>query len=172
MLEIKNAKLRKLEEQDLLQVLEWRNHEDIRKWMVNTSQITYEDHKLWFERNKNRVDRFFCIFEYNEQAQGYISFQIIENSSAYEWGFYIKPNAEKGMGQLLGQAAIQYAFDVLDIQKIFGQVLAFNEKSIIFHQRLGFQQEGLLRQQFKDSRGEFDIFQFGLLKSEWLERSR
>ena len=170
MLDLQKAKLRKLEEKDLVQVLEWRNHDEIRKWMVNTSKIAYEDHKMWFERNKSRTDRFFCVFEYNEQPQGYISFQSIENSSAYEWGFYIKPDAEKGMGKILGQAAIQYAFDVLGIQKIFGQVLAFNEKSIFFHQKLGFKQEGLLRQQFKDSRGEFDIFQFGLLKSEWLER--
>lgn len=170
MLDLQNAKIRKLEEKDLVQVLDWRNHDDIRKWMVNTSKINFEDHKVWFERNQNRTDRFFCIFEYDGQSQGYISFQNMENSSAYEWGFYIKPFAERGMGQLLGKAAIQYAFNCLDIHKIFGQVLAFNEKSILFHQKLGFQQEGLLRKQFKDSRGEFDIFQFGLLKPEWVER--
>lgn len=170
MLDLQNAKLRKLEEKDLMQVLQWRNHDEIRKWMVNTSKIAYEDHQAWFERNKNRTDRFFYIFEYNEQPQGYISFQSIDNSSAYEWGFYIKPKAEKGMGNLLGQAAIKCAFNVLGVEKIFGQVLDFNEKSIYFHQKLGFQQEGLLREHFKDSRGKFDIFQFGLLKSEWLER--
>lgn len=163
------ARLRKLEEKDLLLILDWRNHDDIRKWMVNASIIQYEDHLQWFRRNQNRVDRSFYVFEYNKELQGYVSFQQVENSLAHEWGFYIKPNAEKGMGVLLGKTALMFAFQQLKITKIFGQVLSFNENSIKFHHKLGFKQEGLLRQHFKDERGEFDIFQFGLLKTEWQE---
>lgn len=170
MLNMENTNLRKLEERDLVQVLEWRNSDEIRKWMIKTSKIEYQDHKAWFEKNKNKKDHFYYVFEYNNQSQGYVSFQPIEKSLVYEWGFYIKPDAERGMGKLLAETALTYVFTILGIEKIFGQVLEFNQKSIYFHQKLGFKQEGLLRQHFKDSRGEFDIFQFGLLKSEWLER--
>ena len=52
------------------------------------------------------------------------------------------------------------------------QVLGFNEKSIHFHQKLGFKLEGRLRNQFQDERGIYDIFQFGLLQTEWLERNK
>lgn len=170
MLDHSKAKLRKLESKDLSTILGWRNHDDIRKWMVNTSIIHYEDHLQWFVRNQNRSDRYFFIFEYQEQSEGYVSLHQIENSAAYEWGFYLQPNTKKGMGLLLGKVSLDFAFKQLNIAKIFGQVLSFNQKSIKFHQKLGFSQEGVLRKHFTDERGEFDIFQFGLLQSEWLER--
>lgn len=170
MLDHSKAKLRKLESKDLTTILAWRNHDDIRKWMVNTSIIDYEDHLEWFMRNRNHSDRHFFVFEYQEQLEGYVSFQKIENSRAYEWGFYIKPNTKKGMGFLLGKVSLEFAFRQLNIAKIFGQVLSFNQKSIKFHQKLGFAPESVLRQHFIDERGEFDIFQFGILQSEWLER--
>lgn len=90
MLDRTKAKLRKLENKDLCTILEWRNHDDIRKWMVNTLIISYDDHLQWFIRNQNRTDRHFFVFEYIEQLEGYISFQKIENSKAYEWGFLYK----------------------------------------------------------------------------------
>ena len=170
MLDHSKAKLRKLESKDLTTILAWRNHDDIRKWMVNTSIIDYEDHLEWFMRNRSHSDRHFFVFEYREQLEGYVSFQKIENSRAYEWGFYIKPNTKKGMGFLLGEVSLEFAFRQLNIAKIFGQVLSFNQKSIRFHQKLSFSQEGVLRKHFTDERGDFDIFQFGLLQSEWLER--
>lgn len=162
-----DALLRSLTEADLETVLEWRNHEDIRKWMVSTDLITLEDHIAWFERNKDRADRYFLIFEYQKEPQGYVSFVKIANSDAYEWGFYIKPEATKGMGFLLGQTALNCAFNEYKLEKVFGQVLAFNTKSRNFHEKMGFMQEGLLRKQFKDHRGEFDIYQYGLLSEEW-----
>ena len=42
---------------------------------------------------------------------------MIPNSTAYEWGFYIKPDAEKGMGQLLGNIALNHAFNKLGLEK-------------------------------------------------------
>ncbi|MFH4258578.1 UDP-4-amino-4,6-dideoxy-N-acetyl-beta-L-altrosamine N-acetyltransferase, partial [Acinetobacter baumannii] len=84
MLDQKNAQLRLLGHDDLEMVLQWRNHDDIRKWMVNSDIITLSDHFAWFERNKNRTDRLFYIFEYQQQPQGYISFVMIPNSTAYE----------------------------------------------------------------------------------------
>nr|WP_174507020.1 UDP-4-amino-4,6-dideoxy-N-acetyl-beta-L-altrosamine N-acetyltransferase [Acinetobacter sp. Marseille-Q1620] len=169
MLDLETASLRKLQESDLKQVLDWRNHDDIRKWMMNPEKIEYQDHINWFNKNKDRADRLFFIFEYQNEPQGYVSFQSLENSSAYEWGFYIKPDAEKGIGALLGLTTLDFAFNHLNISKVFGQVLEFNDKSLKFHQKLGFIQEGILRKQFKDDRGEFDIYQYGLFKTEWLE---
>lgn len=164
-----DAKLRVLTREDLEDVLLWRNNDDIRKWMVNSDIIALNDHLNWFERNKTKTDRLFFIFEYQQQPQGYVSFIAVPNSTAYEWGFYIKPDAEKGMGKLLGLTALNYAFEQLNFKKIFGQVLDFNEKSLSFHKKMGFVQEGVLRKHFKDHRGEFDIYQFGLLQTEWLE---
>lgn len=167
-----HPQLRTMTETDLHQVLEWRNHDYIRQWMTNSHIITYKDHHDWFIKNSTDKNKLFYIFEYNQQAEGYISLQKIVNSECFEWGFYVRPGAEKGMGMLLGNAILDLAFQELAIKKIFGQVLGFNEKSIRFHTKLGFKLEGQLRNQFQDERGIYDIFQFGLLQSEWLERKK
>lgn len=169
MLDIEMTRLRKLEESDLDIILSWRNHDEIRTYMMNDSLIKYEDHLQWFKKNQNRLDRLFYVFEYQSIPKGYVSYHKIDNSPAYEWGFYISPNAEKGMGTLLGKTALKYAFEQLNFEKIFGQVLSFNHKSLSFHKKLGFVQEGVLRKHFQDKRGKFDLIQFGLFKSEWKE---
>lgn len=169
MLNPNNAELRTLREDDLEMVLHWRNHTEIRKWMINSEEIALVDHLKWFENNKNKKDRSFYVFEYQNIPQGYVSFVEVSNSAAIEWGFYLKPDAERGMGNILGYAALNTAFGQLQAEKVFGQVLAFNEKSLNFHKKLGFSQEGVLRKHFKDYRGEFDIHQFGLLRNEWLK---
>ena len=168
----KYSQLRALNESDLLQVLEWRNHDNIRQWMTNTDIITFENHCNWFKKSNTDKNKLFYIFEYNEQAEGYISLQKIAHSECFEWGFYVRPGAPKGMGILLGTSILDLAFQKLEIQKIFGQVLGFNEKSIRVHTKLGFKLEGQLRNQFQDERGIYDIYQFGLLQTEWLERKK
>lgn len=169
MINIVDANLRKMDETDLELVLSWRNDDNIRKWMINTAIIELKEHSDWFERNKNHATKKFLILEYQGQPQAYVSFVLVPNSKSYEWGFYLQPFAPKGMGLILGELALKYAFSELEVDRVFGQVLSFNEKSIGFHRKMGFKQEGVLRQHFKDDRGEFDIYQFGLLQTEWLE---
>lgn len=164
--------LRPLLLNDLTMILNWRNDDAIRHCMVNSQIISYDEHLAWFERNKEIDDKYFLVFEYEGISEGYVSFIPIANSQTYEWGFYIRPNAIKGMGAKLGQAALDYAFGTLGLKKVFGQVLDFNEKSINFHHRLGFIQEGKLRQHFHDDRGTFDIYQFGLLNNEWVGKQK
>lgn len=169
LLNLELASLRPMQESDLATVLTWRNHEDIRRWMLNSEPIDLNAHIEWFNRNKNNKNKHFLIFEYDKEPQGYVSFVAISNSSVYEWGFYVQPQSIQGMGRILGECSLNYAFEYLNIKKVFGQVLGFNTKSLNFHQKLGFVQEGKLRKHFKDDRGESDIYQFGLFNTEWLE---
>ena len=166
------AQLRRLQAADLPMVFDWRNDDAIRQWMVHQDIIAFDEHLAWYERNKDRTDRHFLIFEYDGIAEGYVSLVPVANSTAYEWGFYLRPNrSTKGLGMLLGKTALDFAFNHLNCAKIFAQVLGFNDKSIRFHQRLGFTQEGLLRSHFSDDRGTFDVYQFGMLTAEWLGKT-
>jgi len=56
----------------------------------------------------------------------------------------------KGLGTLLAQFALDYAFDWLNLNRVHVTMLATNTRSIAMCERVGFQQEGLMRQaQFK-----------------------
>ncbi|WP_065235453.1 UDP-4-amino-4,6-dideoxy-N-acetyl-beta-L-altrosamine N-acetyltransferase [Legionella brunensis] len=168
----KNAKIRVMAKDDLLQVLSWRNHPEIRRFMYTTHEIEAAEHFAWFERESNNKNKILLIFEYNQIPSGFVSFNILQSGSTAEWGFYIAPDAPKGTGTALGHAALDYCFDELGLHKLMGHVLEFNEKSINFHQKLGFLQEGVFREHYFDGLVYQDVIYFGLLQQEWVAKER
>jgi RimJ/RimL family protein N-acetyltransferase len=84
-----------------------------------------------------------------------------------DWGFYIAPDAPKGSGRQLAYSALEYAFLKLNLHKVCGEALSFNDRSIKFHLALGFEQEGILREQYFDNENFHSVICFGLLEHEW-----
>ncbi len=162
-----NGYLRQMRDDDLGLVLQWRNHPEVRRYMYTQHEISLEEHARWFERLRHDKLQKALIFVVDEKPLGYVNFKQHADSAIADWGFYLAPDAPKGTGGQLGRAALIYAFDELRLSKLCGQALGFNEKSIRFHQRMGFQREGVLRQHHFDGEGYHDVECFGLLASEW-----
>jgi len=162
-----NDRIRAMTKDDLVLVLAWRNHPDVRRFMYTRGEITLEEHLLWLERSQNNECRHLLIFEIQMIPQGFVQFTRSIHAPIAEWGFYTAPDAPKGTGRRLGHTALRYAFQEIGLHKVCGQALSSNEQSIRFHRALGFQQEGILRNQYYDEREFHDVVLFGLLKSEW-----
>jgi len=160
--------MRIMTKQDAQQVLAWRNHPDVRLFMFSRDEIALEDHLDWFENASQEAKRHLLIFEQGGVSRGFVNL-LVSTGGIAEWGFYTDPFAPKGTGKALGEQLLFYTFSKLNVHKIFGQVLAYNERSRAFHLRLGFQQEGILRNHYFDGKQYFDIYSFGLLASEWLK---
>jgi UDP-4-amino-4,6-dideoxy-N-acetyl-beta-L-altrosamine N-acetyltransferase len=154
-------------EEDLQQVLFWRNHPDVRRYMYSQHEISLEEHARWFSRASQDPGRHLLLFEIDRIPRGFFQTHQIASGGIAEWGFYAAPDAPKGAGRALGEAALQYAFETVGLHKLCGQALAHNERSIHFHLSLGFQREGFLRQQHFDGERYHDVMCFGLLASEW-----
>ncbi|WP_449392814.1 UDP-4-amino-4,6-dideoxy-N-acetyl-beta-L-altrosamine N-acetyltransferase [Eoetvoesiella caeni] len=153
---------------DLQLVLRWRNHIDIRRYMYTRHEISLEEHCEWFRRASQDNACHLLIYEDHENIpRGFLSFRRINGGPIAEWGFYVSPQAPRGTGFDLGNAALRYAFVHLNLHKICGEALGFNERSIKFHRRLGFQQEGILREQHFDGTRYYPVLRFGLLAGEW-----
>ncbi|MDT8904336.1 UDP-4-amino-4,6-dideoxy-N-acetyl-beta-L-altrosamine N-acetyltransferase [Pseudomonas sp. AF76] len=153
--------------EDLDRVLAWRNHEEVRRYMFTRHEISLTEHSHWFERASRDSSRHLLIYESNAAPLGFINLHQIAPGGVADWGFYVAPDAPKGTGWRLGNAVLQHAFGHLALHKLCGQALGFNARSIKFHQRLGFQQEGILRKQHFDGQSYHDVVCFGLLASEW-----
>jgi UDP-4-amino-4,6-dideoxy-N-acetyl-beta-L-altrosamine N-acetyltransferase len=162
-----NQRIRPMSSDDLALVLAWRNHPDIRSHMLSQREIAPDEHRRWFERSVETGLNDLLIFESEGGPMGFVSFRLPGEGGVSEWGFYTAPHAPKGTGRQLGAAALQHGFAALKLHKIVGRTLAGNERSIQFHRRFGFQQEGVLRQQHFDGERHHDIVCFGLLRTEW-----
>lgn len=164
------TQLRPMTEADLASVLRWRNHPDIRRFMYTRHEITPEEHSRWFHKVRQDSNRHLLIFQPEDTALGFVQISCNGHNLA-DWGFYLAPEAPRGTGSALGKSALTYAFSTLKLHKLCGEALGFNEKSIRFHLKLGFTQEGVLRQQHFDGEQYHDIYRFGLLASEWENQS-
>lgn len=159
--------VRALTEEDLWQILNWRNHADVRRFMYSTHEITWEEHLNWFLSNKKSHRHILLIYEQEDRASGFIKFTPWANGKGCNWGFYLNPESSKGTGTKLGVTALNYAFNGLGFNKIIGEALAFNDKSIRFHKRMGFDEETRLKKHHFDGEKYHDVVRFGLMKKDW-----
>ncbi|MHC6224578.1 UDP-4-amino-4,6-dideoxy-N-acetyl-beta-L-altrosamine N-acetyltransferase [Pseudomonas sp. X10] len=152
---------------DLERVLQWRNHPDVRRYMYTQHEIALDEHRRWFENSQRNAARHLLIFERQGVPSGFVNITESTPGRIADWGFYLAPEAPRGTGRLLGQTALEFAFDDLCLHKVCGQALGFNERSVRFHLALGFTQEGVLRDQHFDGEHYHAVIHFGLLHEEW-----
>ncbi len=161
------GRVRPLTADDLAIVLAWRNHPQVRQHMLTQQDISLPEHQAWFERLANDPGKRALVFEEGGRPLGFVHFSGVSQGGVADWGFYTAPDAPKGTGSKLGWAALALAFDTLGLHKVCGQVLASNAASIAFHCRLGFRQEGTLREQHRSAGHYEDILCFGIMSHEW-----
>ena len=160
-----SGSVRRMVAADLDTVLRWRNHADVRRYMYTQHEITAAEHRAWFERASADPRRHLLIFEAGGVPAGFVSFALGDQAGVADWGFYLAPDAARGQGQALGTAALEFAFKELKLSKVCGEALEDNERSIKFHERLGFAREGVLR---RAAAGQsVGVVCFGLAASAW-----
>lgn len=167
------AELKDITEDDLQLLLKWRNQESIREVMFNSDMILWEQHSQWFNKLQRSDSVISKIFYFDHIPYGVLNItQVDLINHTCEWGFYIgSPHAPKGMGTILGYTALNYIFKELHIRKLSAQVFDFNNKSINFHNKMGFTQEEKLREHVWKNGRYIYIIHYGLLSSEWREKS-
>jgi UDP-4-amino-4,6-dideoxy-N-acetyl-beta-L-altrosamine N-acetyltransferase len=162
--------IRLLEERDLPQVREWRNHPNINHFMFSQGFISEKEHLTWFHQNSENTLKNLFIYEENESRMGFMQLQqTVGESGVFEWGFYINPDAEKGTGTRMTTLMLDKIFREFQAKRIFAKVLAYNLPSIKLHLKLEFKCEGVLRKHHFMSDEYYDVHCFGLLKEEWLQ---
>lgn len=160
-------RIRPMAEEDLEQVLEWRNHPEVRSYMYSTHEIQMDEHCVWFANANNNPAVALLIYEHGGKSQGFVNITRTRCAEVADWGFYLAPDAPNGSGRELGKQSLNYAFAQLSLHKVCGQALGFNTRSIAFHKKLGFTEEGRLREQHFDGSQFHDVVYFGLLSNEW-----
>ncbi len=92
---------------------------------------------------------------------------------------YINGNSEVGIaitaverqGQGLAEEALRllitYCFDEMRLHRVWARIVAANEASLRLFRKLGFREEGRLREQLRREGGYIDMIFMGLLEDEW-----
>lgn len=163
-----NSTLREIDEADLPLVLEWRNAEDVRNNMYTNHVISIDEHRSWWESQKNNPRTRLLICELDGSAVGVITFTNYTGPEGIAtWAFYSGDRARKGVGVAMEVAALNYAFDNLRVRKLECEVLDFNSSVIRFHLRHGFRVEGILREGYVRDGKPYDVYRLAMLARDW-----
>ncbi len=165
--------LRPLREGDKDQMLAWRNSPEVAQYMYSDHVISADEHERWFSRVLLRPPTsMYWIIEVDGRGIGVVNLVDINRSDKRcSWAFYIADPAMRGsgVGPALEFAVLEYVFNRLGIEKLCCEVLEGNEAVVNLHKKLGFQQEGHLRQQVIKGGQRRDVHVLGMLTEDWVK---
>ena len=127
--------------------------------------------RLFEEREMSRTDDSFAIFRKDATDPiGVISLMnISEAHLSADLSIIIgsPENRSQGFGAEAIEAILGYGFGNLKLHRIALSVFDFNEQAISLYERLGFREEGRLRQAIKREDAFHDAILMSILTSEW-----
>ncbi len=168
-------RLRALERSDMARCVVWINDREVSQYLLVRSPMSLAAEEQWYDRMVQRApnEQVLGIEVQNGQEWrhiGNISFHELDvfNHSA-EVGILIgeKDCLGKGWGRKAMALMLDYGFGMLNLNRIYLQVHADNERAIRSYRAVGFVQEGLLRQDMYKYGRYVDVLMMSVLRSEW-----
>lgn len=144
----KKVILRAIEESDIELLHKWANDSELQSVMGNIYFPSCEKwHKSWFEKQIGDMNnQRFAIDTTDNGLIGLSTLVNIDwrNRRAYH-GIFLgeKDIRGKGYGQDAVMATMRYAFDELGFARLDGGFIEYNEASIKFYSKLGWDVEGV-----------------------------
>jgi len=161
--------LRRLEEGDLGVLLSWRNASEIRLNMFRQHVISEAEHLAWFESIRKDASACWLIYANPPGVpSGVVNFTRMDNAvGTAHWGFYAAPGSPPGTGTQLSLEALDHAFLSLRLRAVFAEVLSSNDRSLAFHRKLGFREQGRRAEDHKIDGAHIPVLCFELSNEEW-----
>jgi ribosomal-protein-serine acetyltransferase len=148
------------------------NHERLAPWMPwATRDRTVEQQRAWIEgclRSETDLEGN-GIWLADGPLAGGIGMRIDTLSNESEIGYWLDEAAEgRGLVTRACRRFIDHAFGELGLHRVVIKAAVANERSRAVAVRLGFTEEGILREAESSATGEYhDLVVYGLLDREW-----
>ncbi|MBQ2840389.1 MAG: GNAT family N-acetyltransferase [Oscillospiraceae bacterium] len=135
--------VREFEEKDIENKVKWINDPKNNEYLHYDLPLEYEKTLLWYQNKaQNRLD---CVIEYDDIPVGLVGLISIDNVSL-KAEFYISMGETtykgKGIATTATKLLLQYAFKVLNLNKIYLNVDEENSIACRLYQKCGFRKEG------------------------------
>ena len=165
--------LRKPEPKDLDALYVQKNDVELAAMLGGFNKgYTRADLTAWLEFHRTAKDEvLWAIAEPTKDAcLGHVGlYKIDHRVGSTEFAILLGDRAwwGKGVGKACTAFAVDYAFTQLNLRRVYLEVLATNERAASLYRKLGFKEEGRLRQhQFKNG-AHVDVLVMGVLRDEW-----
>lgn len=173
MFENKMIKLRKLSANDYTTYHDWRNDMEVMETTsLNFDIYTLEETEQFISAIAAQSTAKGYLIEYKETEQtvGIVSLINIDyknRSAECVIDIGVKDVWGKGIGTAAISLILEYAFNELNLNRLYLQVFSFNERAIKLYEKMRFIHEGKFRQALYRKGKWHDIVIMGILKDEY-----
>lgn len=156
-------------------IVRWRNSWDVKKSLYSQEDLTAQQHLEWMERNEKTHSsyQFIIVCTMEDGTSLDIGTIFIKNINVRnrkgEFGIFIGEPSAKGKGYAAQATAqiLRFAFEQLDLNRVYLSVFSDNLPGIRAYLQAGFLIEGELKQDFLRYDGFADITLMGITRERW-----
>ncbi|MEO8842370.1 MAG: GNAT family protein [Kofleriaceae bacterium] len=174
MLRGEHIQLRSIEREDLTRMRDWRNLPEFRRNFREFRELNLQNQEQWFTRISASANDFMFVVERSDDhvpigVAGLVYVHWVVRSA--DISLYIGDNAmyidgPGGHAEDAAKTLIRYAFDNLNLNKVWTELYAFDDHKVALFTRLGFARDAVLRDNaFEDGRYH-DSYIYSLLRSD------
>ena len=175
MFRLNDVTLRPLEFDDIDTLYGWETDVELAIWSGWIPQLSRAAFRHKYEQRITEPEKDLVMLgiEYEGQLVGYVQLALIDDDERRAavgilvgeknmWG--------RGIGKTALRILLDYAFTVKNLERVYAEVYAFNQRSLRLMERVGFQKEGVLRQHEIHNGARQDMHFFGILKAEFYQK--
>jgi UDP-4-amino-4,6-dideoxy-N-acetyl-beta-L-altrosamine N-acetyltransferase len=175
MFEHAGVRIRPIEEEDLVKLVELRSQPGIWEFLGSIEMIGLEKQREWFKALQGSPSaRYYVLCAADVDFIGVVRSDEIDSvNRSIRVGGDIHPKFQgKGYGAKMFGLLKKYCFDYLNMHRMWLLVMENNERAISLYRKSGFVEEGRQRQAiYRDGR-YLDYIMMSILRSEYDEEQR
>jgi RimJ/RimL family protein N-acetyltransferase len=172
-MEGKKVRIRALEKTDVDEALKWVNDPEVTATLTMMDPVSRYHEEKWIEKMLDGTDERNKVFSIETKDGVYLGgiglHRINWRDRNAEVGIVIgkKEYWNKGYGTDAMMTILDFAFNRMNLHRVYLRVYDFNPRGIRSYEKCGFKKEGVLRQDLYRDGKYHDTIIMGILKDEF-----
>jgi RimJ/RimL family protein N-acetyltransferase len=161
--------LRPLEKEDLEFCVEHLNDPDVRRGLAGGDPLNSHQEEEWFEGTNEDDSTVVLAVAVDGAIAGTAGLHDLnERFGTAELGYWLAPDFHgQGYATEAAELVVDYAFAERRPHKVYAHIFEFNDASRCVVEKVGFEREGVHREEAYLQGDYVDIERYGLLEQEW-----
>ncbi len=168
-------RLRAMERADLPSFQAWLNDPEVRAGLSMYLPFSQVEEERWYEKMLERPEEEHPLAIEIQQPEGWVTigssglFAFDWRIRSAEFGIVIgaKEYWDQGYGSEAARLILKHAFETLNLNRVMLRVVATNRRALASYQKVGYIEEGRLRQAAYIGGEYVDVFLMSTLRSDW-----
>jgi RimJ/RimL family protein N-acetyltransferase len=154
----------------------WNQNSELQQLLSSGPSTLWSANQIkgWNEKHANEMYSFTIYTRPDHQAIGSLDLSGINWVSRDSWvgiGIGEQSYWGKGYGSDAMNVLLRFAFETLNLNRVSLTVFEYNERAYHSYRKIGFQEEGRLRQWMQRAGRRYDLIFMGILRTEWEARA-